>query len=87
MHPDLRDDLKRAAFRLTKGKRDGMRRGCEKRVVQEGNEPWNKCPVGSEITDSSGYLRVKVAGAERLGVQAQDGMGKTSWQGSALGMS
>ena len=44
-----------------KGKKGWHAPGCEKGWFRQGNEPWNKCPVGSEVTDSSGYLRVKVA--------------------------
>ena len=44
-----------------KGKKGWHAPGCEKGWFRKGNEPWNKCPVGSEFTDSYGYLRVKVA--------------------------
>lgn len=44
-----------------KGKKGWHAPGSEKGWFRKGNEPWNKLPVGSEVTDTTGYLRIKVA--------------------------
>lgn len=44
-----------------KGKKGWHAPGSEKGWFRKGNEPWNKLPVGSEIMDSNGYIKIKVA--------------------------
>lgn len=44
-----------------KGKKGWHAPGSEKGWFKKGSVPWNKLSVGSEIIDTDGYLRVKVA--------------------------
>jgi hypothetical protein len=44
-----------------KGKKGYYSPGCEKGWFNSGNTPHNYLPVGTEITDSMGYLKIKTA--------------------------
>lgn len=44
-----------------KGKKGWYAPGSEKAWFRKGHEPWNKHPVGSEIIDTYGYIKVKIA--------------------------
>lgn len=53
--------IKSGHIPANKGKKGYYSPGCEKGWFNSGNTPHNYLPVGTEITDSMGYLKIKTA--------------------------